>query len=186
MLSHQPLLQKHSNTQITSWNLFLKFESRQNGERSEDAKLGLNFSVVQHTAWITLKMSLNSSEKRQAHEEKEQKYQQMDVESKESAFQRHGAHHRFISPLTSDVCLCVNKIHLILSLIRQQVYQRICPLTSDCAVKETQSDRSVQYAVVCSGTRKGSSNSNCSASPLPAPTDSHKILCNALCHIQAC
>lgn len=36
-------------------------------------------------------------------EEKEKKYQQMDVESEESAFQRHRAHHRFISPLTFDV-----------------------------------------------------------------------------------
>ena len=37
-------------------------------------------------------------------EEKEDKYQKLDVESKDSAFQRHGAHHRFISPLTTDVC----------------------------------------------------------------------------------
>lgn len=53
--------------------------------------------------------------------ENEKKYQQMAVESKESAFQRHGAHHRFISPLTSDVC--VNKIHLILILLTQTAYQ---------------------------------------------------------------
>lgn len=67
-------------------------------------------------------------------EEKEEKYQQMDVESKESAFQRHGAHHRFISSLTSDVC--VNKIHLILTLLKQPVYLRICPLTFNCEVKQ--------------------------------------------------
>lgn len=66
----------------------------------------------------------------------EEKYQQTDVESKESAFQRHGAHHRFISSLTSDVCVCVNKIHLILTLLKQPAYLRICPLTFKCKVKQ--------------------------------------------------
>ncbi len=63
--------------------------------------------------------------------ENELKYQQIAVESKESAFQRQGAHRRFISPLTSDVC--VNKIHLIHALLNRPVCLRVCPLTSNCA-----------------------------------------------------
>lgn len=47
-------------------------------------------------AWVFCK-------KRRAPKEKEPKYQQMDVENKHSAFQRHGAHHCFISPLTSGL-----------------------------------------------------------------------------------
>lgn len=118
-------------------------------------------------------MSLNFSEKRQAPRRKSRNTNRWMWKVKSQ-------HSRGMELIIASflpwhlMCLCENKIHLILSLIRQQVYLRICSLTSDCAVKATQSDRSEQYAVVCSGTRKGSSNSNCSVSPLPAPTDSTK------------
>lgn len=46
------------------------------------------------------------SKKKQAPRRKERNTKrELAVESKDSAFQRHGAHHRSISPMRSDVCV---------------------------------------------------------------------------------